>query len=172
MDDLACDILETPGYPGYRNMVESGATTLYETWHGGGSHNHPMFGSVSAMFFRYLAGIRPDWRQPGFAQFAIAPVVPTRLASARARLQTVRGETAVQWEKSAGCLTLEVTVPAHAGALVYAPVTGGLEWVAEGCAGPAAGEALRLSGERATLVFRPGEGADGPPGSVGSGRCG
>ena len=52
-------------YPSWGFMLANGATTLWERWElvtGGGmnSHNHPMLGSVSAWFYRFIAGIQTD----------------------------------------------------------------------------------------------------------------
>lgn len=45
--------------PGYFDWYKSGATTLYEVWHGVGSHNHHMFSCVLSWLFKSLLGITP-----------------------------------------------------------------------------------------------------------------
>ena len=37
-------------------MMKQGATTLWESWDGISSHDHPMFGASSAHIFRHLIG--------------------------------------------------------------------------------------------------------------------
>ena len=57
-------------------MLENGATTLWEHWKFSDStysHNHPMFGMVSAWFFKALGGISPCEGTRGFKRFLIKP---------------------------------------------------------------------------------------------------
>ena len=58
--DVIYKMLTREDYPGYLYWVDHGCTTLAECWNLGGSHNHYMFSDVSAVFYRYFAGIRPD----------------------------------------------------------------------------------------------------------------
>ena len=60
--DLAFKIATNDTYPSWGYMLANGATTLWERWEsltgpGMNSHNHPMMGSVSAWFHKYLGGI-------------------------------------------------------------------------------------------------------------------
>lgn len=46
-------------------MLSKDATTIWERWeyetgYGMNSHNHPMYGSISAWFYKYLAGISAE----------------------------------------------------------------------------------------------------------------
>ncbi|MBU1187109.1 MAG: family 78 glycoside hydrolase catalytic domain, partial [Acidobacteria bacterium] len=59
---LAYELASQTTYPSWGYMIVSGATTLWELWQNKtgpemNSHNHPMFGSVGAWFYRALAGI-------------------------------------------------------------------------------------------------------------------
>lgn len=56
-------------------MALSGATTMWETWDGSASRNHPPFCLISAYFYKYLAGIRCDRAYPGFERFTVDPSV-------------------------------------------------------------------------------------------------
>ncbi|MGB1130706.1 MAG: family 78 glycoside hydrolase catalytic domain, partial [Haloferula sp.] len=59
--DLAHALATRKTFPSWGWMLENGATTLWEDWEGtdgGKSHNHPMFGSISGWFFRWLGGIQ------------------------------------------------------------------------------------------------------------------
>ena len=56
-------------------MIDRGATTIWETWKESDnvySNCHPMFGSVSEWFYRWLGGIQPDPENPGFRKFIIS----------------------------------------------------------------------------------------------------
>ncbi|MCL2751494.1 MAG: family 78 glycoside hydrolase catalytic domain [Firmicutes bacterium] len=50
--DLVLRLLSLTGYPSFGHMKAQGATTLWETWNGDASHNHPMFGAAA----KYLLG--------------------------------------------------------------------------------------------------------------------
>lgn len=64
--DIAIELITNPRYPSFAYMKENGATTLWESWDGKASHNHPMFGACVRLLFQYLLGIRKDrnglWR--------------------------------------------------------------------------------------------------------------
>lgn len=56
--DIAYKMLTNPTYPGYVHWINSGMTTLCETWGMTCSLNHQMFGSVDDWFYTRLGGIR------------------------------------------------------------------------------------------------------------------
>jgi hypothetical protein len=87
------------------------------------SHDHAMFTGVNASLITALAGIEPT--APGYETIEVAPVLPTGLDRAAASLQTVRGEVASGWQRSADGLVLAVTVPANATAEVRVPMQPG-----------------------------------------------
>ena len=70
-------------------MLSKDATTIWERWeyetgYGMNSHNHPMYGSISAWFYKYLAGISAE--APGFAAVKIQPYLPEELPFVRCSL--------------------------------------------------------------------------------------
>ena len=108
--------------PGYGWMIEKGCTTLTEDWWGGGSLNHIMFGDIGAWFYEYLAGIRPDPEQPGFAHFFLQPMPAGDLAWVKAEHHSPRGLIRSGWErKPDGSYAASFTVPANATATVVLP---------------------------------------------------
>ncbi|NQU52665.1 MAG: family 78 glycoside hydrolase catalytic domain, partial [Bacteroidetes bacterium] len=65
-------IVNSTTYPGWGYMIDRGATTIWETWKESDntySNCHPMFGTVTEWFYRWLAGIQPDPENPGFKEF-------------------------------------------------------------------------------------------------------
>lgn len=54
---LAVDLLTNKTRNSFFNMICHDATTIWEDWHGGASHNHPMFGAVTRQLFHYLLGV-------------------------------------------------------------------------------------------------------------------
>lgn len=124
--DVAYKIATQTTYPSWGYMLANGATTLWERWEyltgdAMNSHNHPMMGSVGSWFYKYLLGIIPDFRYPGFEQFAIKPYMVKDLTFAEGELETVKGMIKVAWRKQTGMLTLNVTVPPNTTALVHIP---------------------------------------------------
>lgn len=112
--DVAYRIITQKTYPSLGYMIEMGATTVWERWeyetgYGMNSHNHPMYGSVSAWFYRYLAGISP--LTPGYGTVGIAPCVPTALSAADGVVHTRHGDIRSAFAQADGTVTFTVTIP-------------------------------------------------------------
>ncbi len=109
------DIVNSREFPGWGFMIDRGATTLWETWKESDntySNCHPMFGSVSEWFYRWLGGIRPDNEHPGFQQFYLEPQTPAGLSYVKASYKTPNGYIVSNWEKKAsGEIVYKITVP-------------------------------------------------------------
>ena len=108
------NIVNNIDYPGWGYMVEQGATTLWETWKESDniySNSHPMFGSVTEWFYRWLGGIRPDPKHPGFKKFFIKPFTPKGLDSVSTSYAAPQGEILSQWSKRDRGYRYEITVP-------------------------------------------------------------
>eukprot|EP00043_Microstomoeca_roanoka_P006639 m.64551 g.64551 ORF g.64551 m.64551 type:complete len:1035 (+) comp13499_c0_seq1:75-3179(+) len=107
--DVALQVTQTKTQPGWVYMVEQGATTLWETWTGSmydpvASWNHIMFGSQSAWYYQYLAGIRMANGTRGYSNIVFKPEiigssgsVCANLSSVEASLVTPRGLIASSW---------------------------------------------------------------------------
>ena len=108
------DIVNSKEFPGWGHMVDRGATTLWETWKESDnvySNSHPMFGSVTEWFFRWLGGIRPQPKYPGFERFYIKPFTPIGLDSLSAVYNAPSGKIISQWSKKDQGYRYEITVP-------------------------------------------------------------
>lgn len=126
--ETAYRIATQESYPSWGYMLANGATTLWERWEkatgsGMNSHNHPMLGSVDSWMYKYLLGITPDDRNPGFARFTIRPCVPKDLESAGGEFRSVRGMIKSSWKKQKGRIQMEITIPANSIARVYVPTS-------------------------------------------------
>lgn len=124
--EVAYKLVTQTTYPSWGYMIEMGATTIWERWEyattsGMNSHNHPMYASISAWFYKYLAGISPDEKDPGYRHFTVKPVIPSELPAAGASLHTVRGIVASRWQKENDALLMQVTVPVSSCATVFLP---------------------------------------------------
>ncbi len=116
---LGADLLTAEGYPSIKNWIAMGATTLWEIWNGGGSHNHHMYSSVSAFLYKYFAGIRAA--KPGYEAIDFEPMLTGHTESAKATIDAMRGLTAIDWKKTETGFTVKVTVPVSCTAQVKLP---------------------------------------------------
>jgi alpha-L-rhamnosidase len=115
------DVVRQETYPGWGYMLANGATTLWEHWalsENTYSHNHPMFGSVSEWFFKWLGGIQAAPEAVGFDRIVIRPQLVDGLAWVRSSYRSVRGEVVSNWSRAQDGVEWEVTVPANATATV------------------------------------------------------
>lgn len=118
------EIVNSTAFPGWGYMIEKGATTLWEHWAGSDdvySNNHPMFGSVSAWFYRYLGGIRPIEEHYGFKKFIIAPTIPASLLHVDCEYQSPYGKIVSNWKKTQSGYTFQIIVPAGTIAMLNLP---------------------------------------------------
>jgi alpha-L-rhamnosidase len=127
--ELAYKIATQTTYPSWGYMIREGATTIWERWEylvnsGMNSHNHIMFGSVDAWFYKVLAGINLDFTVPGFQQIIINPYAVGDLKYVSASLKTVRGMVSSSWTKNRSSLVLNVTLPVNSEAKVSIPKIG------------------------------------------------
>lgn len=120
------DIVNSTTYPGWGFMIDKGATSIWETWKESDntySNNHPMFGTVSEWYYRWLAGIRPDPDQPGFKEFFLAPTTPKGLESVNCTYNSPYGAIVSNWKKTSAGYAYEITVPKGAKANITVPVS-------------------------------------------------
>ncbi len=122
----AAEIIRQKTFPGWVFMLENGATTLWEHWEFSDdtfSHNHPMFGSVSEWFMKWLAGIQPHPDAAAFDRIRIRPQPVEGVDWAEARYSSIRGEISVRWARKGDTIVLEVTVPVNTQAEVWIPTS-------------------------------------------------
>ena len=95
--------------PGWAHWLQFGDGTLRENWNDSASHNHIMFGDLSAWAYEYAAGIVP--LEPGFRKVAIRPHYLAGVTSFAATPRTPRGEIRVSWKVENGRPKLDYAVP-------------------------------------------------------------
>ena len=98
---LACELMTRKTDASFARMMEAGATTIWETWDGRASHNHPMFGAAVRLLFTEILGIRQAPGSAGYADYRIAPADIPALSWAEGSIRTPRGEIRVRWERDA-----------------------------------------------------------------------
>jgi len=119
------NIVNSTAFPGWGFMIDNGATTVWETWKESDntfSNCHPMFGTITEWFYRWLAGIRPDPENPGFEKFIINPSIPEGLEFVNCTYNSPFGEIVSNWKKQPGTIQYEITIPAKSSADVTLPV--------------------------------------------------
>ena len=72
-----------------------------------------------------VAGIAPDPDSPGFRHFFIRPLLTHDLDWARASYHAMPGWISASWQRNAGHLSLQATVPANSTATLFLPATNG-----------------------------------------------
>ena len=123
--DAAQTVVSQRSFPGWGYMLDHGATTLWEHWAFSDntfSHNHPMFGSVSEWFYRYLAGIRPAPDAVGFDRVVIDPRPVDDLEWVQAEYRSMRGPIVSRWRKrESGGFRMKVSIPPNVTARICVP---------------------------------------------------
>jgi len=100
--DDAWRIFTQPEIPGWAAWLATGEDTLRESFDGNQwteSHNHIMFGDLSAWAYEYLAGIKID--EPGFSKYHIKPHLPEEVKSIDVTYQSPIGAISVRvWREN------------------------------------------------------------------------
>ncbi|MCF7941430.1 MAG: glycoside hydrolase family 78 protein [Spirochaetia bacterium] len=129
-DDLVYKLLVHEGYPGYLELMQQGATTLWENWEKvrpdapvcvKRSMNHHMHGGFGAWFFAYLAGIQVSGDHPGYSRFCLAPRIFRLYGGIVCRYASVQGIIESSWQFHDELIHWQVTIPAGTRALLTLP---------------------------------------------------
>lgn len=113
-------------FPSWGWWIRNGATTLYENWNitleRDLSLNHIMFGEIGAWFFKGIAGIKPDEKNPGFKNVRLTPNFVTGLEHFTATHQGPYGNIISSWKRAGKAIHYTVTIPANSSATIHFPV--------------------------------------------------
>lgn len=147
--DVAASLLRQRTEPSWLNMVERGATTIWEDWDGidvdGVPHeslNHYSKGAVIRYFHTHVLGLRQEAGSAGWARFEVAPTPLAGLEWARGHHDTPLGRITVDWRIVDHEIEVTVDSPAAARGRIVLPdgtvtVLGPGTTVARGTATPA-----------------------------------
>ena len=112
--ELMMNAVLNPTYPSYADLiVNKGATTLWEDFAGIGSFHHHYYGSVSAGFYKGIAGILPSEEQPGFKHTVFKPQFVSMLDHAFAWHMSPYGKVESKWVKDGEKIHISLTVPVN-----------------------------------------------------------
>ncbi len=112
--ELAVELLTSSDPISFEEMRRAGATTLWENWPHATwdrSHNHPMFGAVTAYLFDYLLGIRQEKKSGGYENIIIEPVLVAKLNCVSGKRTLPKGEVTVSYTKSNEKVIFTVNIP-------------------------------------------------------------
>ncbi|MCM6763134.1 glycoside hydrolase family 78 protein [Rathayibacter sp. ZW T2_19] len=130
--DAAYRLLLQRECPSWLYPVTMGATTIWERWDSMlpdgtinpgemTSFNHYALGAVADWLHRVVGGLAP--LDPGYSRILVAPQPGDELQWAESTLETPHGLARVRWDRTADGVSLAVTVPEGATAVVRAAGT-------------------------------------------------
>lgn len=120
--ELMYSMLKKREYPGYLYMIDNGATTTWEYWHGGRSRIHNCFNGVGSWFIQAVGGILPDEAAAGFKHVILRPQIPNGVEWVKAAKQTPYGKVRSEWSVSVENIVFDIEIPANSTATLYLPV--------------------------------------------------
>lgn len=157
--ELAFKLVTQKNYPGWGYMIEQGANSMWETWDGDNSRNHPPFCLISEYFYKYLAGIQVDPENPGFKHFIIKPSIVGDLKFVNAYHDCLYGRIKSNWKSENGKFTMEVSVPVNTTATIFVPAKSASEVLESGQAASKANGLEFLREEHGRSVYKAGSGS-------------
>ena len=126
--DLAYGLATRKTFPSWGWMLENDATTLWEHWAGSTntySHNHPMFGSISGWFFRWLGGIQAAPDAVGFDRILIRPKIAGDLQWVKSSHRSIRGLIQSDWSVKEDGAHFHIVIPPDTTAVIELPGNAG-----------------------------------------------
>ncbi len=111
---LAADLMLSESVHSFGEMKRLGATTFWEYWPCSlrdRSHNHPMFGAVTAYLYDYLLGIRAKEGCAGYSEIVISPVLVEQIGSLEGFRTFKTGKVSVSYRKTDEAVKFEIFIP-------------------------------------------------------------
>lgn len=146
LHEMAYKAMNKREEPSYGRWLELGATTTWEKWDTGGSHNHPMFGGGLVWYYRKLAGMNADENEPGYRHIIFRPQPVYDISYAKYFNETSYGKAGIHWEKDDDEFEMNIVVPVGCHATVYVPASGSKQ-VLEGGKQISDSEFMKFAGE-------------------------
>jgi alpha-L-rhamnosidase len=122
--DVLMTMMMRKDAPSYGSQLEAGATSLTEAWDANprASQDHFMLGGAEEWFYRGLGGIDFDLSRTKEERITIRPQIVDGVEWVRCGYGSKLGKIESDWKKAGGVLTMDVTIPAGASAMVWVPV--------------------------------------------------
>jgi alpha-L-rhamnosidase len=121
-NDVAFEMVTKKDFPGWGHMIQSGATTLWETWKYSDntfSHNHPMFGSVGEWMYQSVLGINAG--APAFRKIMLRPQPAGDLTFATGSYESLWGTIESSWKSENKLFSYGIAIPPGTSAEVWLP---------------------------------------------------
>jgi len=127
-EDVAYELLLQRTAPSWLNMVDKGASTIWESWEGiddqGNAHdslNHYSKGTVLRFLHEYTLGLRQDPESVAWRSVVIAPTPGPGLTWAQGSHETPNGTIRVHWQLDGEELRIDADIPAETTARIVFP---------------------------------------------------
>ena len=111
---LAADLLLSETVHSFAEMKRLGATTFWEYWPESlrdRSHNHPMFGAVTAYLYDYLLGIRAKEGCAGYSEIVVSPVIVDNINTLEGSRKLNSGVVSVSYAKTGNGIEFNICIP-------------------------------------------------------------
>lgn len=114
--ELAYKMLTAKTRTGYGYWIESGATSLWESFKSkdapdADSKNHHFLGDISSWFIQELAGLKPNPKADDIRSFEVSPHFAGKLNYAKAHYDSKFGRVNVEWNRNGDSIKLDVSMP-------------------------------------------------------------
>jgi alpha-L-rhamnosidase len=119
--DIMYKMMSKTDFPGFGYMIENGATTTWEHWHGERSRIHNCYNAPGSWYYQSIGGIQPLEEYPGYERFLLAPRPPDAITWAKVSKETNFGKISVDWKKIDGQINIQATVPTGSMAKLVLP---------------------------------------------------
>ena len=121
--DVIYDMNSRSDVPGYGYQLAKGATALTESWQALPivSNNHLMLGHLMEWFHSGLGGIKQVEGSVGYKRIEINPQLVGNVTFTNIDYESPYGNIKSHWKKEKSGLTMHVTVPVNATAVIYLP---------------------------------------------------
>lgn len=114
-------MLKKREYPGYLYMIDNGATSNWEYWHGGRSRIHNCFNGVGSWFVQALGGILPSEQGVGYKSAIIRPQLPAGVEWVKSSKNSPYGKICSSWRVEDNRVVFELEIPANSNARFFLP---------------------------------------------------
>ncbi|RYY59049.1 MAG: hypothetical protein EOO05_14525 [Chitinophagaceae bacterium] len=121
-NDIAYKIMNQKDKPGFGYLLNQKNSTLWEEWEGGGSHSHPMFGSVVGWLYSGIAGFKQVVSDEGGMHFVLDPDPAGDLTYCKASYKSALGLVRSEWKRlEGGKLEILIEIPVNASGTYVLP---------------------------------------------------
>jgi len=124
-NDLMFEMANQEDYPGWGDMLNRGATTIWEDWEGRDGHSrlHSSYLYIGTWYIWGLGGIQLKPGHAGFQEFVIHPGVvdDPSLTEVHASYDSLYGPIVSDWRRDGNTFTLKISVPPNTTATVHIP---------------------------------------------------